>query len=77
MRNKRILYASPFVPAEWIAAHGLEPFRLFPASPAGAAAACAPGGGYACGSGNSITNYMPTENYLAMIQTIHRFNGRM
>jgi uroporphyrinogen decarboxylase len=39
--------------------------------------ACAPGGGYACGSGNSITNYMPTENYLAMIETIHRFNGRL
>jgi len=39
--------------------------------------ACAPGGGYACGSGNSITNYMPTANYLAMIETIHRFNGRM
>lgn len=39
--------------------------------------ACAPGGGYACGSGNSITNYMPTANYVAMIQTIHRFNGRM
>jgi uroporphyrinogen decarboxylase len=40
-------------------------------------AACAPGGGYACGSGNSITNYMPTANYLAMLETIHRFNGRM
>jgi len=39
--------------------------------------ACAPGGGYACGSGNSITNYMPTGNYLAMLETIHRFNGRM
>ena len=39
-------------------------------------AACAPGGGYACGSGNSITNYMPTANYVAMIETIHRFNGR-
>jgi uroporphyrinogen decarboxylase len=39
--------------------------------------ACAPGGGYACGSGNSITNYMPTENYVAMLETIHRFNGRM
>jgi uroporphyrinogen decarboxylase len=38
---------------------------------------CAPGGGYACGSGNSITNYMPTENYVAMIETIHRFNGRL
>jgi uroporphyrinogen decarboxylase len=39
--------------------------------------ACAPGGGYACGSGNSITNYMPMQNYLAMIETIHRFNGRL
>jgi uroporphyrinogen decarboxylase len=39
--------------------------------------ACAPGGGYACGSGNSITNYMPTVNYLAMIETNHRFNGRL
>jgi uroporphyrinogen decarboxylase len=39
--------------------------------------ACAPGGGYACGSGNSITNYMPTRNYLAMIETVHRFNGRL
>jgi uroporphyrinogen decarboxylase len=39
--------------------------------------ACAPGGGYACGSGNSVTNYMPIGNYLAMIETIHRFNGRM
>ncbi len=39
--------------------------------------ACAPGGGYACGSGNSITNYMPAANYIAMIETIHRFNGRL
>jgi uroporphyrinogen decarboxylase len=39
--------------------------------------ACAPGGGFACGSGNSITNYMPTANYLAMLETIHRFNGRL
>lgn len=27
---RRILYSSPFVPAEWIAAHGLEPLRLVP-----------------------------------------------
>jgi uroporphyrinogen decarboxylase len=40
-------------------------------------AACAPGGGYACGSGNSITNYIPTRNYLAMIETVQRFNGRL
>jgi uroporphyrinogen decarboxylase len=39
--------------------------------------ACAPGAGYACGSGNSITNYMPVGNYVAMIETVHRFNGRM
>ena len=39
--------------------------------------ACAPGGGYACGSGNSITNYVPTANYLAMLETVHRFNGQM
>jgi len=26
-----------------------------------------PGGGYALGSGNSITNYIPVENYLIML----------
>lgn len=39
--------------------------------------ACAPGGGYACGSGNSVTNYVPAANYLAMLETLHRFNGRL
>lgn len=39
--------------------------------------ACAPDGGYACGSGNSITNYVPPANYLAMVESVHRFNGRM
>jgi uroporphyrinogen decarboxylase len=39
--------------------------------------ACAPGGGYACGSGNSVTNYVPAGNYLAMVETVHRFNGRL
>ena len=34
-------------------------------------------GGYAGGSGNSIANYIPVDNYLAMIETIHRYNGRM
>jgi uroporphyrinogen decarboxylase len=38
--------------------------------------ACAPHGGYACGSGNSITNYISTTNYLAMVESLHRFNGR-
>jgi uroporphyrinogen decarboxylase len=35
----------------------------------------APRGGYVCGSGNSITNYVPPGNYLAMIEAVHRFNG--
>ena len=30
--------------------------------------ACMPGGGYALGSGNSVTNYVSVENYLAMIE---------
>jgi uroporphyrinogen decarboxylase len=38
--------------------------------------ACAPAGGYACGSGNSITNYVPPENFLAMLETVHRFNAQ-
>jgi uroporphyrinogen decarboxylase len=38
---------------------------------------CAPAGGYACGSGNSVTNYVPPANFLAMVETVHRFNGRM
>jgi len=29
---------------------------------------CAPGGGYALGSGNSVANYLKPENYLAMIK---------
>ncbi len=39
--------------------------------------ACAPGGGYACGSGNSIPNYVPPAAFLAMVETLHRFNGRL
>ena len=29
--------------------------------------ACLPGGGYALGSGNSVANYIPPRNYLAML----------
>ena len=29
--------------------------------------ACMPGGGYALGTGNSVANYIPAENYLAML----------
>jgi uroporphyrinogen decarboxylase len=39
--------------------------------------ACAPAGAYAAGSGNTVANYVPIGNYLAMIETVHRFNGRM
>lgn len=28
---------------------------------------CAPGGGYALGTGNSVANYIPVKNYLAML----------
>jgi uroporphyrinogen decarboxylase len=28
---------------------------------------CAPGGGYALGTGNSVTNHIPVQNYLAML----------
>lgn len=29
---KRVLYVSPFIPAEWIAAHGMTPSRIVPAA---------------------------------------------
>ena len=29
---------------------------------------CAPGGGYALGTGNSVANYIPVENFLAMLE---------
>ena len=28
---------------------------------------CAPGGGYALGTGNSVANYIPVKNYLTML----------
>jgi len=34
---KTVVYTCPFVPAEWIAAHGLRPSRIVPSPPAGAA----------------------------------------
>ncbi len=30
--------------------------------------ACMPGGGYALGSGNTVANYVPMQNYLAMLE---------
>jgi uroporphyrinogen decarboxylase len=36
--------------------------------------ACAPGGGFIMGSGNSVTNYCKIENYLAMIDETRKWN---
>jgi uroporphyrinogen decarboxylase len=38
--------------------------------------ACAPGGGYVLGSGNSIANYIPLRNFLAMVDEGWRYNTR-
>ncbi len=35
----------------------------------------APGGGYCCGSSNSVPEYVPYENYLAMIDAVKRYGG--
>jgi uroporphyrinogen decarboxylase len=37
-------------------------------------AACTPGRGYVLGSGNSVANYIPLENFLAMLDEGWRFN---
>jgi uroporphyrinogen decarboxylase len=34
---------------------------------------CMPGGGYCLGTGNSVTNYIPLDNYLAMVDEGRRF----
>lgn len=34
---------------------------------------CLPGGGYCLGTGNSVTNYIPLGNYLAMVDEGRRF----
>ena len=36
---------------------------------------CQPGGGYCLGSGNSVTNYIPVDNYLAMMDEGRRYAG--
>ena len=38
-------------------------------------AVCQPGGGYALGTGNTVANYIPTENYLAMMDEGRLWNG--
>jgi uroporphyrinogen decarboxylase len=37
---------------------------------------CSHGGAFAVGSGNTVANYIPPENYLAMLQAWNEFNGR-
>jgi uroporphyrinogen decarboxylase len=38
--------------------------------------ACLPGGGYCLGTGNSVANYIPLENYLAMLDEGRRYRVR-
>jgi len=38
---------------------------------------CAVGGGYALGTGNTVANYVPVENYLAMLKAAADFNGKV
>jgi uroporphyrinogen decarboxylase len=38
--------------------------------------ACAPGGGWALGTGNSVANYIPVRNYLAMLDEGSKYNAR-
>jgi uroporphyrinogen decarboxylase len=37
--------------------------------------ACAPGGGYCLGTGNTVANYVPLDNYLAMIDEGRTFGS--
>jgi len=37
--------------------------------------ACMPGGGYCLGSGNSVANYIPVDNYLAMVDEGRKFTA--
>jgi uroporphyrinogen decarboxylase len=37
-------------------------------------ARCMPGGGYCLGTGNSVANYIPLDNYLAMLDEGRRFS---
>lgn len=36
---------------------------------------CLPGGGYCLGSGNSVANYVPLDNYLAMVDEGRRYGA--
>lgn len=36
---------------------------------------CAPGGGWALGSGNAVSNYVPVENYVAMLRAVRDWHS--
>ena len=36
---------------------------------------CMPGGGYCLGTGNSVANYIPLDNYLIMLDEGRRYGG--
>jgi uroporphyrinogen decarboxylase len=36
---------------------------------------CLPGGGYCLGTGNSVANYIPVENYLVMLDEGRKFSS--
>ena len=38
--------------------------------------ACMPGGGYCLGTGNSVANYIPVDNYLVMLDEGRKFSRR-
>lgn len=38
---------------------------------------CSKDGGYAIGTGNTVTNYVPIESYLAMLKAAADFNGKI
>jgi len=38
-------------------------------------AVCSQGGGFAVGSGSSVSNYVPVGNYLAMVEAVQEYNG--
>ena len=37
--------------------------------------AVAPGGGFCCGASNSVPEYVPYDNYLALINTVKKYGG--
>ena len=59
------------VDVDFLARHAEEEVRKYVCRVLGE---CAPGGGYALGSGNSVANYIPVENYLAMLDEGRKFN---